>query len=134
MPYCPVCRSEFEERISRCSRCDCELVEKLPEELLDINIKSLCKVKTSPEAYLIKGLLDPEGILVFIRPFEVVMYNGIVSDSEGSWGEIYVPSEDIEKARTILNDYLSGEPGEEEKVDQTEGDEIYGDEDEKEEL
>ena len=35
MPFCPSCRYEYEEGVTRCSDCDAALVDSLPDEVAD---------------------------------------------------------------------------------------------------
>jgi hypothetical protein len=85
---------------------------------------------TEAEACLIKGILVAEEIDVFIKPLEVVMYDGVFSDMEGVWGRLFVFSKDLEKAKKILNDYLSASQEDEEAWSRVENPELLDEEEE----
>lgn len=144
MPFCPQCKGEYLEHIEVCIHCDVKLVEKLSDEELrgyrDINLQPICKVDDFSEAYLVKGLLEGEHIEVFIKPNEVVMYDGVCFPMESIWGLIYVAEENVEKGRQIIADYLAAEStqdepsfsegGEEDEEDYEEDEEDEGEEEE----
>jgi len=121
--FCPKCRCEYVEGITRCSRCKIDLVKELEKtgeiDYRDIKLKSLCKVQDSSEAYLIKGLLEGENIKVFIKPYEVVLFDGICFPMEALWGEIFVEDSNLEEAEKIINEYLSAEAVEGGPIEET---------------
>ena len=95
----------------------------------DSNVEHLCNVVTEAEAYLIKGLLKAEEIKVLIKPLEVVMYEGVYGGIKGVWGDLFVLPEDLEKAQTILSDYMASRPEDEELFDQEDTDDLDDDDD-----
>lgn len=123
MFYCLKCKSEYGENSNICSQCGSELIDEL-------NMELLCNVMTEAEACLIKGILVAEEIDVFIKPLEVVMYDGVFSDMEGVWGRLFVFSKDLEKAKKILNDYLSASQEDEEAWSRVENPELLDEEEE----
>ncbi len=64
------------------------------------------KAPTETEAYMVKGLLENEGIKVFVKSWQVAVHNNIINASEGVWGEICVNESDVAKANEILENYL----------------------------
>jgi hypothetical protein len=95
----------------------------------DSNVEHLCNVVTEAEAYLIKGLLKAEEIKVLIKPLEVVMYEGVYGGIKGVWGDLFVLPEDLEKAQTILSDYMASKPEEGDFFEQGEIDDLDDEED-----
>jgi len=83
------------------------MIDKGHDYIEDAEMKFLCNVMTETEAFLIRGILQTEEIDVFIKPLEVVMYEGVFSDMEGAWGRLFVFTKDLENAQKILNDYLA---------------------------
>jgi len=95
----------------------------------DCYVDHLCNVVAEAEAYLIKGLLEAEEIKVFIKPLEVVMYEGVYGDSKGVWGKLFVLPEDLEKAKTILTDYMASRPEDEEFFEDNETEDLDDEDD-----
>ncbi|MEQ8168699.1 MAG: hypothetical protein ABRQ38_07355 [Candidatus Eremiobacterota bacterium] len=107
MFYCPKCNNEYIEDLHICPLCGVEMIDKGHDYIEDAEMKFLCNVMTETEAFLIRGILQTEEIDVFIKPLEVVMYEGVFSDMEGAWGRLFVFTKDLENAQKILNDYLA---------------------------
>lgn len=63
---------------------------------------SIFKATTETEAYMVKGLLENEGIKVFVKSWQVAVHNNIINASEGVWGEICVNESDAAIAKEIL--------------------------------
>jgi hypothetical protein len=70
VPFCPTCRTEYRSGIKRCSDCDAELVDALPEEKEQVSETGLVLLAVFPnaaEARLIQELLQNNGIEAVLR-------------------------------------------------------------------
>lgn len=56
MPYCPNCKAEYREGFTKCSDCDTELVDALPQEGNPISNKVGYSIKGTPIIFYIIGL------------------------------------------------------------------------------
>ena len=76
--FCPVCGAEYREGFTRCSDCDVDLVEKLPdkeeeetaeehEHLDDLNFVSVLSTRDITDVVNLKSILDAEGIHYFMQ-------------------------------------------------------------------
>jgi len=104
MPYCPECRSEFNEEVETCVECNKKLVKKLPPEIKWVTAH-ICTVEN--EAYLIQGFLESMDIPCVIesKKFHAEPVNfGPLSEIE-----IHVPSEKKEEAIRLIKEKEEGE-------------------------
>ncbi|MDH7569342.1 MAG: DUF2007 domain-containing protein [Armatimonadota bacterium] len=60
----------------------------------------------SVAAELARGLLESEGIPVFVQSFQVPWYDGIMTPGAGAWGKVMVPARFAEPARALLEAYF----------------------------
>lgn len=60
-------------------------------------------------ANLVRGCLEDAGIPAVIRPRESSWFDGVFTMATGSWGEILVPGEDVERASAIIKEYSEAE-------------------------
>lgn len=67
---------------------------------------SIFKATTETEAYMVKGLLENEGINVFLKSWQVPFYDSVINAAEGVWGELCVLESDVDKAKEILEGFL----------------------------
>lgn len=93
MPWCPKCKNEYVEGITKCADCGCELVESLSE---------------SGEAVIFGEKEQMEKLLSFAE------YNGVTSakllyDETEQVYEIFVSGEELEKTRQIAGVFLAEE-------------------------
>ena len=105
MPFCPMCKVEYIEGVTRCPDCDVELVPELPTKpepaTMDEEMVPFFGAKDEYEAKIVKGVLEEAGIPVwekadivkFLDPFTV-----------GPLGEevLAVPESRVEEARAII--------------------------------
>ena len=111
--YCPICRAEFSEGISRCAACDAALVEflteviepeddlavlfKTPDPVLLMVIKSLLKSAGIP--YRVQG---EEGLHMFPLSFAGGFFN------PSAYGAvIQVRRQDLPDAKTLLEESVT---------------------------
>ena len=114
MPYCPVCRSEYEHGIERCADCNSLLVENMPPENPDADpnatLVEVYEAAGDKEALVIKSLLESEGIMCALSsdiPHSVVPIN---IDGLGTV-RITVAQEDEELAREIISAHQDRDMG-----------------------
>jgi hypothetical protein len=65
MPYCPVCRAEYEDRFQQCAVCGVGLVELLPDDPGDPrenDLLELAQFSNVAEAEMIREILETNGI------------------------------------------------------------------------
>ncbi len=110
MPFCPKCRSEYIEGVIICSDCNVLLIDELPpkDEVQYIELVELEKVPNEISGVMMKGILENNGIDVILRPAKIPWYDGIANSwSAYYWGILYVPKEQAEISRKILDEYLA---------------------------
>ncbi len=110
MPFCPRCRAEYVEGVKTCPDCQVPLVAEMPpeDEVQYVELVELQRVPDEVSGVMMKGILENSGVNVILRAAKIPWYNGIASTwSTYYWGQLLVPKEDLERSRTILDDYLS---------------------------
>ena len=113
MPYCPGCRQEYEEGITKCTDCDTPLASGVMPELpaapaaAEENWAVLMRVRKQETAEIILGLLESTGIECEIvgKAFGEVPVPAIDSMARL---EIWVPESCVEDARALLNETREG--------------------------
>ncbi len=110
MPFCPGCRTEYSEGVSRCGECDLELVAALPRADDESNRKGLQLVElasftTASEADMIQELLEGNGIPTVIRGDTDPI--GATSGAEPA--TLLVEHQDLARAREIYEAFFAGE-------------------------
>lgn len=106
MPYCPRCRSEYEQGTTRCPECGEELVEgplksdKPKETALEVAYVGASEV----DVLRAQAFLDAEGIVGVIRKLGPASYlfDDVIKDPSGAWGELLVAADDVERAKRLL--------------------------------
>ena len=124
MPFCPCCRYEYEDWVESCPDCSVSLVAELDDEVeLDedeaavweyANPVLLKTVYSSFEAEQMNVLLNDSGIKVLIKsrnPGGVTKF--MVGQLPHDGADIYVPAEELERAKDIVAVLEGDEPAEE---------------------
>ncbi|HEX9607315.1 MAG TPA: DUF2007 domain-containing protein [Gemmatimonadaceae bacterium] len=103
MPYCPVCKRKFAERVEECPDDRIALVDELPFQIVPGDTTTwveIASVGTEEESSLLKGFLEAEGIPAQVEnlSFRMEPTNfGMLGDIR-----IYVAAEDEAKALNLL--------------------------------
>lgn len=112
MPYCTHCEQEYPEGTEQCPQCHHLLWPKKPAWRSFDPDEPLVLVRTiysEPQAYLMKGLLEQEGIPVAIQREAAGLVYGLTLDGLGSQ-RLLVPESLAEEAGELLAAY-EGEVG-----------------------
>jgi predicted amidophosphoribosyltransferase len=105
MPWCPKCKTEYENGYNLCSDCGSELVKELPEEApveYDKQIL-LTTVNNDMQASLLESLLTAYKIPVYKRYKEAGAYMEVYMGMARFGVDIFVPSKLKQQALEILN-------------------------------
>jgi len=57
-------------------------------------------------ATMVRDYLESEGIDAVIRSDQIVWYDSIAKASRGYWGKVFVRSEDGERAKKLIQEFL----------------------------
>lgn len=109
MPYCPTCRTEYQSGIKRCTDCDAELVDELPEEEKQVSETGLALLAVFPNAAaarLIQELLENNGI-------EAVLRGDMdpIGNVTGTGPALLVEEAALPQAKEIYEAFFSGGDG-----------------------
>jgi hypothetical protein len=106
--FCPKCKAEFEENVSRCPECDVELVEELiPDPQMDyVEFESVFKTSHPAMIQIVKSVLEDAEIPYSIKGqgLQSIMALGTI--------QFQVPSELAGNARELLRDLTNDEDAE----------------------
>lgn len=118
MPWCPVCRVEYEAGRTACENCGAALVEAAPGEVEGAEPVVILHAQTANEARVVEATLEAEGIEAFVQPPATVLpqYGTIVDESPEL--DVLVAAEDVGEAAAVLN---SGAVSDEELAAEAEG-------------
>jgi len=103
MIICPTCQEQYHSDYEVCPYCG---AERPGDGDVNDELVTAFQSGDESEAYLIKGLLEGEGIPVMIRSRQVPMYDGIFSYGESCWGDIMVHRDNLERGQQLIRDYL----------------------------
>lgn len=104
MPFCPTCRAEYREGVSRCPDCDETLVDVLPPEPETVwdptDWITVEEVGDQATASLVEGFLLEQGLPVrVLRRGDKTL---VVAVGGLSGYEIQVPADDLDRALDSL--------------------------------
>jgi len=103
MPFCPVCKREFPDRVEECPGDKRPLVDELPIQIVPGDTTTWIKIASpgnEEEASLLQGFLQAEGIPAQIENVQFHMEPtnfGLLGDIR-----VYVPVEEEAKALELL--------------------------------
>lgn len=88
----------------------------------ELEQKSLVRIFRAPNesiANIVKGLLESEGVPVYVDSRMVPWLNGVMKAGEGFYGDIVVPESEVERSREIIKAYQGNELAEHGEEEQT---------------
>ena len=128
MPFCPSCQSEYRPGFTHCTDCDVALVESLPETKLEegintaIEMVELATFPDCPEAEMIRELLEENGIATVLMSDA-----GVGIAPAGFPCTLLVRREEVERARSLHQEYFAGDEIVEASEQENDEQEIKGD-------
>ena len=102
MPWCPVCRTEYEAGRTACSDCGASLVEELPPEAP--NPVVVLEANSAVEAQIAEATLEAAGIRAYVQAPASLVPNVDTFGDEPPESEVVVAAEDAERAMAILRE------------------------------
>jgi hypothetical protein len=106
--FCPICESEYETGITECPDCNASLVERLPAKDSgvdpDATLVEVYETSGDSEAFVIKGLLESDGIWCSLESDVPHSVFPLEVDGLGAV-RIMVSEEDAERASTLIASY-----------------------------
>ena len=110
MPFCPACRMEYREGVSRCADCDRDLVDRLPDVSEDSRENTgeefvpLPDVEGGVYAEMLKDALEEMGISCFIHSDGLVDTLGITGTGPvRKWFRIFVPKSQFQHCLDVFH-------------------------------
>ena len=107
--YCPSCKSEFIDSITKSSDCNITLVENIAfnEPLENINWVKVKEVPGKVFGEMMGEVLDSEGIPYFLKSdWSASAYNIASAGLSGSYVQLYVPENFCDKANNLLTELM----------------------------
>jgi hypothetical protein len=103
MPWCPVCRAEYEQGFTRCSDCEVDLVDQLPDEFAGEPPVIVFTANTHSEAMVVAATLRSEGIPTYLdSPGPVLPMADNPVEQNNPELSVMVPANMVTKAEQIL--------------------------------
>jgi hypothetical protein len=105
MPYCPVCKHQYDEPATECPKDKVALVPELPFQTVDAGDETwveIASVGTEDEARILEGYLEAEGIPAQVESLKFSMEP--VNLGTMSEIRIYVSAENEERAMRLVED------------------------------
>lgn len=107
MPWCPKCRTEYENGFKTCNDCNADLVDELEQDKddTDVNTKEvfLVSIANSIEAEIVATLLASYNIPVIKRYREAGGYLEIYMGGSTFGVDLFVPEDLLAKAKDIID-------------------------------
>lgn len=72
---------------------------------MNVRMVAVASPRDEATASIIRIVLEDAGIPVEIRSFHSAVFDGIFTPSEGAWGQVLVPAEELERAKAVLEEY-----------------------------
>jgi hypothetical protein len=110
MPYCPLCRAEYQSGVTTCADCGVELnSEPPPEPAGPAADEEMVPVFDAPDqmaAITVASMLEQEGIRAIVRSEQIAMFDGAAMMLRPRWGRVLAMAQDEERARMAIDEYL----------------------------
>lgn len=114
LPFCPYCRTEYDDGYSLCAGCGARLVDSLPakpeeEPVRYVSMKRMFLLSTSGsiESAMIVDILSQHGIRAFTQQKETGNYLNIYSGFSVYGEDLYVDAADYEAVSAPAREFLS---------------------------
>ncbi|WP_172807773.1 putative signal transducing protein [Christensenella intestinihominis] len=121
MPFCPNCKTEYDEGYTVCADCGARLTDKLPREAgkpphapeektvryAPMKRTFLVSTQGPVESAMITDILGQHGIRAFVQQKEAGNYLNVYSGFSIYGEEIYVDEADYEAAAALAGEFLS---------------------------
>lgn len=109
MPYCPECKTDYKENVMICTDCNVDLLPSLiltqGQDSVDWYVVQ--SVPNEVAGYILKSVLEDEGIEVFLRSNEIPAIGGLKGTLvKSEWGEILVPTYSVQHAMECIKEYF----------------------------
>lgn len=108
MPFCPDCMTTYNETQSTCTNCNIDLLPDLApaQDPESVEWYTVCSVPNQVAGYILKDVLEDEGIPVFLQCHGMSVYGGIKGHpGKSEWGDIHVPSNSVKRAQDCIKAY-----------------------------
>ena len=92
-----------------CSECNVDLLPGLvpTQERGAVDWYEVQSVPNEVAGYILKSVLEDEGIEVFLRSNEIPGYGGLKGTLvKSEWGDILVPTYSVQRAQECIKDYF----------------------------
>ncbi|MFA6034769.1 MAG: DUF2007 domain-containing protein [Myxococcota bacterium] len=106
MPFCPECRSAFNDDVKQCEECGVPLVEKLPDEGETADFIEIFKAASLVEAEALEAALKENDIEVIVR---TTVIPSIPMMGDESMIPIEVRFDQVDEARKIIQEMESSQ-------------------------
>ena len=110
MPYCPDCKTYFNEDIMICSKCNGDLLPGIVSSQVSESVDwyVVQSVPNEVVGYILKSVLEDEGIEVYLRSFEIPFWGGVKGTSgKSEWGDLLVPTYSVQQALECIKNYYA---------------------------
>jgi hypothetical protein len=110
MHYCPECGRAYEPAVVICRDCRVGLVDEPPQTgsaYEYVELVALHPVPNVTAGAMLAGALESQGLHPVLRSHALPAHGGVLSDwNTRSWGTLFVPHEELDEARLVLQDFL----------------------------
>lgn len=120
MSWCPKCKIEYTNELTKCSSCGEKLVSNLKNENSNIDLGKevlLTSLEDKIEAELLKGYLESNNIPVLIKCKGSGEYLNICMGTSYLEVDIFVPLNLLDKAKGVLHEFKLESDKEEQKTE-----------------
>ena len=108
VPFCPDCRTTFQEDVLTCHKCHVDLLPDLaPAQVSEyVNWQIVCSVPNEVAGYILRSVLEDEGFQVYLHSHEMSFFGGIKGHpGKSEWGDILVPADCVRHAHDCIKAY-----------------------------